>query len=144
MSDPTPDLREALAEYAHQAWSGWMKYLFGKGEYGWADGPVEANRRAERVWMMPQWAVERWQRQMNTPYADLPESEKESDRKEADEMLAIVNQALAAKDARIAALEAQLRETWQPVPKSLEYDLVTHAIKTGEMPSGYTVCRKGE
>ncbi len=90
MSD---ELREALAEYAHEAWSGWMKYLFSKGEFGWADGPVEANRRAERVWMMPQWAVERWQRQMNTPYAELSEEEKESDREEADKMLAIMRRA---------------------------------------------------
>lgn len=77
---PAPDSREALAEYAHEAWSGWMEYMFSKGEYGWADGE----------WVMPKWAVERWQRQMSTPYAELPEEEKESDRAEADKMLAIV------------------------------------------------------
>lgn len=72
------DKREALAAYAHEAWSGWMKYLFRKTEQS-GFGMV-----------IPQWAVERWARQMNTPYAELPESEKESDRVEADRMLNIM------------------------------------------------------
>jgi hypothetical protein len=69
--------RERLAEYAHSAWSGWMKYLFGKCIS--RDGEV----------VIPRWAVERWQRQSSTAYADLPESEKASDRTEADKMLSI-------------------------------------------------------
>lgn len=73
--------REALAAYAHEAWAGWMRYMFSKAELN-ADGS----------WTMPAWAVERWQRQMQTPYADLPEREKASDRKEADEMLAILRE----------------------------------------------------
>ena len=72
-------LREALADYAHRAWSGWMEYMFSKGESG-ADGS----------WIMPAWAVERWRRQVATPYAELSEQEKMSDRKEAAEMIAIV------------------------------------------------------
>jgi len=76
---PQPGLREALAEYAHDAWSGWMKYLFEKCD-------VTGNTYAA----IPVWAVRRWRRQMNTPYADLPEEEKQSDREEADKMLAIM------------------------------------------------------
>lgn len=82
------DKREQLAEYAHEAWSGWMKYQFEKMTFR----PVQhIDGSSEGMWVMPAWAVERWQRQMNTPYAELPESEKESDRKEADRMLAIIN-----------------------------------------------------
>lgn len=73
-------MREALAEYAHQAWSGWMDYLFSKSQVN-DDGTVT----------LPAWAVERWKRQVATPYAELPESEKESDRAEADRMLEIVS-----------------------------------------------------
>jgi hypothetical protein len=73
-------LREALAEYAHEAWSGWMKYMFSK-------TMRESITGGE---IIPAWAVERWQRQLSTPYADLPEEEKESDRAEADKMLAIM------------------------------------------------------
>lgn len=75
----TESIREQLAEYAHEAWSGWMRYLFEKTiEVG--DGCEEIQREQ----------VERWKRQMNTPYSELPENEKESDRQEADKMLAIL------------------------------------------------------
>ena len=72
-------MREELAEYAHNAWAGWMKYLFEKSILN-ADGTVT----------IPNWAVIRWQRQMNTQYGALPEGDKELDRLEADKMLAIV------------------------------------------------------
>lgn len=81
------DKREALAEYAHEAWSGWMKYMFRKGGFATFD----VNGESQTVYVMPAWAVERWKRQSETPYADLPETEKESDREEADRMLAIID-----------------------------------------------------
>ena len=74
------EIKEQLAEYAHYQWSGWMRYLFGKGEFN-EDG----------TWTMPKWAVERWTRQMNAEYKDLSEEEKDSDRKEAEGMLNILN-----------------------------------------------------
>lgn len=74
--------RERLAAYAHEAWSGWMKYLFSKCK--------DARCADDAHVAIPGWAVKRWQRQMNTPYAELPEDEKESDRAEADKMLAIL------------------------------------------------------
>ena len=72
--------RETLAAYAHDAWAGWMRYLFSKGTLN-DDG----------TYTMPAWAVERWQRQMATSYADLPEAEKASDRKEADAIVTILD-----------------------------------------------------
>ncbi len=81
-----PGKNERLAEYAHRAWSGWMKYMFDK-SIPYKPGNVQAE---EGALIIPKWAVERWTRQMNTKYEDLPESEKASDRKEADEMLAIM------------------------------------------------------
>lgn len=80
-SDPNGLLstREQLAEYAHNAWAGWMKYMLEK--------TIETGDGCEEI---PAWAVERWTRQMNTAYKDLPEDEKISDRKEADEMLKIM------------------------------------------------------
>ena len=70
---------EILAEYAHDAWSGWMKYLFSKCE----------NSSAGMV--IPDWANERWTRQMNTNYSDLPENEKESDRDEACKIIKLLD-----------------------------------------------------
>ena len=72
------ELREELAAYAHAAWSGWMQYMFGKCESR-CDG-----------FLIPMPLVDRWTRQKDTPYANLPDVEKESDRKEADRMMAIM------------------------------------------------------
>jgi len=43
------------------------------------------------TWTMPKEFVDRWQRQVNTPYKDLSHSEQESDRKEADKFLKVLN-----------------------------------------------------
>lgn len=80
MCDDSEVLREKLAKLAHDQWSGWMKYLFSKGVFN-SDG----------TWTMPLWAVERWQRQMKTPYSELSETEKESDRAEADKFLRVIS-----------------------------------------------------
>lgn len=91
---PQPDIREELAAYAHEAWSGWMRYMFDKGEARQIaiDGGISTK------WLMPSELYHRWQRQMRTPYADLPEAEKESDRKEADAILAIMQRPTAGKE----------------------------------------------
>ena len=73
------NLREKLAELAHDQWSGWMRYLFSTGEFN-DDG----------TWIMPSWAVSRWVKQMETPYIKLIKGEQESDRKEADKFLGII------------------------------------------------------
>ncbi len=79
---------EALADYAHEAWSGWMRYLFSKcerrGGYTGADADTT---------VIPEWSMDRWRRQLETPYADLPEEEKESDRAEAQRMLEALERA---------------------------------------------------
>ena len=78
-SEARPELREALADYAHQAWSGWMRYLFSK----CINGP-------DYSMLIPSHLKTRWYRQVDTDYSNLPDEEKESDRQEADRMLAIV------------------------------------------------------
>ena len=66
---------ERMAAQAHISWSGWMKHLFKLSTHN-ADGTVT----------IPAHLVERWERQIATPYADLSESEKDSDRAEANQM----------------------------------------------------------
>lgn len=80
MTDQPVTIRERIADLCHEQWSGWMDYLFSKGTFS-EDG----------TWTMPAWAVERWKRQAETPYAKLSESEQDSDRKEADKFLAITS-----------------------------------------------------
>jgi len=70
------DKKEKIAKLAHDQWSNWMKYLFGKGKKN-KDGSFTIAKES----------VDRWERQMNTPYDKLSEKEKDSDRKEADKFL---------------------------------------------------------
>ena len=69
---------EQLAAYAHEAWVGWMEYLFEKSPKN-ADGSVT----------IPAELVKRWTRQMGTSYAELSEGEKHSDRVEALKIMRI-------------------------------------------------------
>lgn len=63
---------EKMADVAHESWAGWTKYVFSKSTKN-DDGTVT----------IPADQVERWERQIATPYAELSEEEKESDRVEA-------------------------------------------------------------
>jgi hypothetical protein len=76
---PEKELREKLAEYAHNAWAGWMRYLFSKSEF-LEDGSV----------LIPPDLVLRWLRQTVTSYDDLPEHERDSDLAEADVILRLL------------------------------------------------------
>lgn len=75
-------VREKLAELCHDQWSGWMEYLFQKCSPNIHTGET----------IIPAWAVDRWKRQMNTKYQFLSESEKDSDRKEADKFIELWSQ----------------------------------------------------
>ena len=73
------ELREALANQEHDRWARWQSYLHGlcvKNDDGSLTIPTDK--------------AERWQRQIRTPYEELSEREKGSDRKEANETLALL------------------------------------------------------
>ena len=101
MSAKISEQEEQMASETHNVWSSWMKYMFSKGEMN-PDG----------TWSMPQWAVNRWSRQLSTPYAELDEQEKQSDRDVITEhypsVLALKVRAERA-EARVKELEASLR-----------------------------------
>ena len=56
---------------------------------------VELDGKVQRVWIMPEQQRVRWERQMDTPYGALPEAEKESDRAQADKVLALLTKGIA-------------------------------------------------
>ena len=63
---------EALAALEQKQWAHWTRHMLGVihpylDHFSEDEGPVGE-------------AIERWQRQIETPYADLPEDEKEFDR----------------------------------------------------------------
>lgn len=72
--------RDDLADLCHKQWSGWMGYLFTKGH---VESHIGFVLNAD--------SVERWRRQMVTPFKDLSEPEKESDRKEADKFITLLS-----------------------------------------------------
>lgn len=82
------ELMEVLSAYAHEAWSGWMRYMFGKCDIVIEEPFLDGDKKA--LITMPHALFERWTRQMRTPYADLPEEEKNSYRAEALKMLALL------------------------------------------------------
>jgi hypothetical protein len=79
------NLREKLAELAHEQWSGWMRWMFRCGKFV----AMRHEGVFQTVWIMPGALRERWERQMKSPYSELPEREKDSDRVEADRMMSI-------------------------------------------------------
>lgn len=77
---PTEDaMVERMADEVHQVWCVWMEYMFGHGSLMSNNGP----------WVMNEVSKLRWARQMITPYAQLSEEEKQSDREIAQRYLDI-------------------------------------------------------
>jgi hypothetical protein len=85
-------MREKLAALAHEQWSGWMRYLFERSHRAEEGGEVAPGGSV----VIPSASVVRWRRLMDTPYGKLTEQEKESDRAEADRVLAEIK---ALRDA---------------------------------------------
>lgn len=73
------ELEEVLAEVQHKIWSHWMEYLFS------LCPEVEGSAMETRY--IPHDLVIRWTRQMNTPYSELSEKEKDSDRDQAKKVI---------------------------------------------------------
>ena len=78
--------RELLADQQHDIWSDWMRYMFSMGHYR----ILELNGEPQQVWIMPSSSLDRWTRQMNTHYNYLTEQEKNSDREQADKIIALL------------------------------------------------------
>lgn len=76
---------EDLAVIQHEIWAHWMKYLFSKcseqelfenGKY-FKTGNLVINKDL----------VEHWKRQIETPYSELTEQEKQSDRNQVEKFI---------------------------------------------------------
>jgi hypothetical protein len=72
----TDKILEAVSEQCHKQWSGWTEHFLSKTK----------ECCSEHISMDVTW-IDRWRKQIATPYADLTEEEKESDRREARKIL---------------------------------------------------------
>jgi hypothetical protein len=76
-------LMETLAALEHERWSHWQRYLHS-----------QCRRTDDGSLTIPAELVSRWAQQMSTPYAQLSESEKESDREQVRRYLPAIAEAL--------------------------------------------------
>ena len=67
-----PKTLEAIAEVEHERWSLWQRYLH-----------EQCTPNEDGTLVIPAHLVTRWRRQMETPYSELSNEEKESDREQA-------------------------------------------------------------
>ena len=109
MSD---ELREQLADVQHEIWVHGMEYMFSC-----------CRRNGDYSLTIPAHAVARLLRQMSTDYADLQEREKESDRHQANKVIATLraDQWQPARDGEFIPADLQEGEgvvarRWRPLP----------------------------
>lgn len=76
-------LVDALANLEHARWAKWQRYLHSK-----------TVKQPDGSLVIPPELVERWERQIETPYQSLTEDEKDSDREQVREYLSVIKDAL--------------------------------------------------
>ncbi len=76
------ELIEQLADKEHDSWARWMRYLFSRCPF---------TEKGDAI--IPRELVARWKRQAATPYVELSEQEKQSDRNEVAHILPIIRNA---------------------------------------------------
>ena len=77
-------LLETLASIEHERWSHWQRYMHSKCIPQSNDGSL----------LIPANLVKRWEKQSATPYSELTEDEKESDREQVRKYLPLIVAAL--------------------------------------------------
>jgi hypothetical protein len=75
--------RETVAAVQHEIWSHWMNYLFSRCQ--------ELGGSFKGLYI-PYDDVASWKRLANMPYSELSEQKKDSDREQADKVLAALEQ----------------------------------------------------
>jgi hypothetical protein len=79
-------LVERLAAVEHERWSHWQRYMHSK-----------STKQSDGSLLIPPDLVKQWERQLSTPYGELTEKEKESDREQVRKYLPILIEALSKK-----------------------------------------------
>jgi hypothetical protein len=73
------ELVEALAAIEHERWCHWQRYLHSR-----------CFRRDDGVLLIPADLVKHWEKQIETPYSELANEEKESDREQVRKYLPLI------------------------------------------------------
>ncbi|MFE4693971.1 hypothetical protein ACFRH6_28490 [Streptomyces sp. NPDC056749] len=73
------EVMEELAGIEHERWAHWQRYLHSR-----------CSRQSDGSLTIPAELVLRWESQMDTPYDELSETEKESDREQVRRYLPVI------------------------------------------------------
>lgn len=83
---------ENFADTEHERWSKWQSYLHSKLKY--VEYQPEEGGHTYAGYLMNAGDYEHWSRQIDTPYSDLSEAEKESDREQVRPYITIMKEIL--------------------------------------------------
>ena len=75
---------EELASVEHERWAHWQRYMHNN-----------AIRQPDGSLIIPAKLVEKWERQIETPYEKLSEKEKDSDREQVQKYVPIIIRAFS-------------------------------------------------
>lgn len=107
---------EQGAAIEHERWAKWQRYLHAKC-FTSEDGDL----------IIPKELVERWERQIATPYAELSETEKESDRREVRTYLPLLHKyvySIAEKTVEAVRVEKEANLGYYGYKTSEQYGKV--------------------
>jgi hypothetical protein len=88
-------LIDKLAAMEHQRWAHWQRYVHEK-----------SDRQPSGALTIPAELVDRWERQIETPFDQLSEAEKESDRDQVRNYVPILERALIEMGEAVASQRA--------------------------------------
>lgn len=81
----SPELLEKLAAIEHERWAHWQQYMHD-----------QCQRADDGSMIIPAELAQRWQTQIATPYGDLTDAEKDSDREQVRRFLPTIGAAIDA------------------------------------------------
>ena len=79
INDLLENLLDALAAIEHERWSHWQQYMHHKGK-----------KQKDGSLVLPAELVNRWERQIATPFEGLSDKEKDSDREQVRRYLSLI------------------------------------------------------
>lgn len=98
---PQDDLREKLAAIEHERWADWQK---------WCNKVLRENNPSHEQGDI----LERWDRQIETPYAELSGREKASDMEQVDRQWPLIQEFIASeKRALLERLEDRSKRYYE-------------------------------
>ena len=109
------ELIDRLAAWSHKSWAGWTAWMIEKWDVTHDSGETFQAR---------------WKRQIATPYEALSEQEKESDRSEAREILAIVR----AHDYEHTPIQQFVKEVHRAWAEGLDREMMGYQPSPSAKP----------